>query len=134
MKAFARIGVLKQVGTIKLIQTMGIARKVRQVDEGRDKAIKDVAGIHAEARWDLFLVGQLYARNQQFTEAQRLYRAALQVGNHPPAEVLAALCQADVQAGDWSSLRADLGALERADAAKARNFRASWTAAIPVDG
>ena len=42
--------------------------------------------------------------------------------------------QVDVQAGDWSSLRADLGALERADAAKARNFRASWTAAIPVDG
>lgn len=120
-------------GVIKQLMEVAIARK-RQVDEGRDKAIKDVAGLHTEARWDLFVVGQLYARNQQFAEAQRLYRAALQVGNHPPAEVLAALCQADVQAGDWSSLRADLGALERADAAKARNFRASWTAAIPVDG
>ena len=118
---------------IKQLMEVAIAHK-RQVDEGRDKAIKDVAGINTEARWDLYLVGQLYARNQQFAEAQRLYRAALQVGDHPPAEVLAALCQADVQAGDWSSLRADLGALERADAAKAHTFRVSWTAAIPVDG
>lgn len=118
---------------IKQLMEVAIAHK-RQVDEGRDKAIKDVAGINTEARWDLYLVGQLYARNQQFAEAQRLYRAALQVGDHPPAEVLAALCQVDVQAGDWSSLRADLGALERADFAKAHTFRVSWAAAIPVDG
>jgi TolB-like protein len=118
---------------IKQLMEGAIARK-RQVDEGRDKAVKDVAGINTEARWDLYLIGQLYARNQQFAEAQRLYRACLQVGNRPPVEVLLALCQVDFQAGDWTSLRADLSALERADAAKAHTFRVSWAAAIPVDG
>ena len=116
---------------IKQLMEGAIARK-RQIDEGRDKAVKDVAGLNSEARWDLYVVGQMYARNQQFAEAQRLFRACLQVGNRPPVEVLLALCQTDFQAGDWASLRSDLSALERADAAKAHSFRVSWAAAMPA--
>lgn len=118
---------------IKQLMELAITRK-RQVAEGRDKALKDVAEVSGETRWDLFIIGQLYARNQQLVEAQRLLRASLQVGSRPAAEVLQSLAQVDVQLGDWKSLREDLAALERADGDKARQFRVSWASAIPIDG
>lgn len=118
---------------IKQLMELAITHK-RQIAEGRDRVTKDVADLGSEQRWDLLLIGRLYARNQQFQEAQRLYRASLQVGNHKPAEVLEALSLVDVQLGDWASLRGDLAALERADGEKARQFRVSWANAIPVDG
>ena len=56
--------------SIKQLMESAIARK-RQVAEGREKAAKEVADLSSENRWDLFLVGRLYARNQQLPEAQR---------------------------------------------------------------
>ncbi len=119
--------------TIRQIMESTISRK-RQVEQGREKVVQDLAGIQTEQRWDLFLVGQIYYRNYQYREAQRLLRASLRFGKHPPTEVLGQLLQIDWNFGDWASLRSDLAELERVDAEKARSFRTSWAAAMPADG
>ena len=118
---------------IKQLMEAAIAHK-RTLEQGKDKVVKDLAGISSEARWDLYLVAQLYGRNQQHREAQRLLRACLRLGKHPPVEVLQSLTLTDWQLGDWAGLRTDLAALERLDTEKAHSFRGSWGAAIPVDG
>ena len=120
---------------IKQLMEAAIAHK-RAVEQGKDKAVQDVAALNPETRWDLFVVAQLYGRNQQYREQQRLLRACLRVdpGKHPPAEVLHLLAMADWQVGDWASLRTDLAALEGMDVDKARSFRTTWAASLPTDG
>jgi TolB-like protein len=118
--------------SIKQLMDSAIARK-RQLEEGKAKALKEVADLAVEARWDLFLVGQLYGRHQQNREAQRLYRASLKTGKRPPIDVYTALVGTDVQLGDWPSLRADLQALEALDLPKARGLRSTWAVLIPAD-
>jgi hypothetical protein len=119
---------------VKSIVETAIQNK-RRVEEGKQKAIDDVAKISAENRWDLCQVARVYSSNHQEAEARRLWRACLEVGKSsaPRKYVIRDLVNADVALADWAQARKDLVALEKEDAETYRSSKTMFELQIPAD-
>jgi hypothetical protein len=121
---------------MKMQMESAIDRK-RKVETGAEAARKAVAELNNDVRWNLYVVGAQYQAHQQFPAAQRLLKAALQVGGRTASEENDAyrlLALVDLQMGDWASLRTDLASWAKVNEAAAKEFEKSYAMMIPVDG
>lgn len=117
---------------VKSMVQLAIQRK-RAIEEGITKAQREVENLSPGARWDLCVVANMYQRNEQFDAASRLYRACMQLGTKPKAEILSQLCLGAFQQGNWAELRKDLAAWMKEDETAALRFQNSYESAIPLD-
>lgn len=117
---------------VRAMMDSAITEKRRR-EEGKGKAEARIAGLDSRRKWDLCGVAREYAGEHQYAEAQRLYRACLQLGLEAKDLTLLGLLPVDIALADWAQARKDLEALkalggERANAAK------GYEMMIPNDG
>ncbi|HWE30379.1 MAG TPA: CsgG/HfaB family protein [Polyangia bacterium] len=109
-----------------------VIREKHEEEAGREKIKEKLASMSSEQRWNLCHVANQYAWAHQYREAQRLYHACFAVGG-VDKNALPMLIQADVQLGDWTAARRDLGELEKADPEMYRTMKIGYEMAIPSD-
>ena len=122
--------------TMKMQMESAIERK-RKAETGAETARKAVAELNSDVRWNLYVVGVQYQAHQQLPAAQRLLKAALQVGGRTSSEesdVYRSLTMVDLYMGDWVSLRSDLASWAKVNEVAAKEFEKSFAMMIPVDG
>jgi hypothetical protein len=119
--------------SIQLYMRNAIEHK-RSVEEGKAKAAADVAGVAPDARWDLCLMGQLYQRHLQYTEAIRLYRACIEVGTSPnKQQPIQGLYDCSLALGDFPAARKSLEQLAVLNPELAKVLRVQYDNMVPAD-
>jgi TolB-like protein len=111
----------------------GALRERRDAEDGKAKVRDELARMSADWKWDLCSVAMAYARSHRYVEAQRLFRGCFTVGGVQKAS-LPTLIHSDMELGDWTAARRDVGLLEKADPEMYRNMKTSYDLMIPVDG
>jgi hypothetical protein len=106
----------------------------RQAEEGKAKVAGELARLGSQQKWDLCHVARIYKWNHQLTEAQRLYRACLEVGTLPRGAVLRELVFADIDLGDFKSARAHYEELRKLDDKDFAAIRQAIELQLPTDG
>lgn len=106
----------------------------RKIEEGKATVAVELAKLSSSDRWDLCRVARVYNWEQQKTEAQRLFRACLEVGTARRADVLRDLVFNDIELGDWQAARADFAALEKEAPKEAAQVRPAFEVQVPIDG
>ena len=106
----------------------------RKEEEGKPKAAAELAKLSSQERWDLCRVARVYRYNQQVHEAQRLFRACLEVGSHNRLDTLRDLVSTDVECADWPSARRDLSEMDKLGDKDTAGFKRAMEFSIPVDG
>ncbi|MSP60817.1 MAG: hypothetical protein EXR72_10840 [Myxococcales bacterium] len=111
-------------------------RKKRKADDGQALAAAEVAKMGSSERWDLCRVAAIYRGHDQLREAQRLFRACLEVGKSifERKHTLRDLVFIDIECGDFAGARRDRAAFEKEDAAAYREMKSAFDMMIPVDG
>ena len=106
----------------------------RREEEGKTAAPARVAELATQARWDLCTVATVYERAAQHAEAQRLFRACLELGAGARVEALSGLVGAEIEQGDFAAARRDLRLLEAERGERAEQARRALEQRIPSDG
>jgi len=120
--------------SVKVQMDVAIRQK-REEEERRAELPKAIADIPPRLKWDLCHVASIYRSKHAQTEAQRLYRACLQVGHSSmrKTDTLKSLIWIDLDLADWQSARRDLAALEKEDPVEYRREKMTVEQAIPTD-
>ena len=112
------------------------AWKDELTDQARGAVRSLVPGDRLDSRqkWDLCHVARLYKWNHQLIEAQRLFRACLEVGTLPRGAVLRELVFADIDLGDWKAARAHYDELVKLNDKDFAAIRQAIELQLPTDG
>lgn len=107
----------------------------RAMEEGKAKAAAEVAALSPEARWDLCLVGQLYHRNGQNAEGQRLLRTCLELGpsDRDRIQALSNLFTASMALADYRGARLVIEQLTSINPDLARPLQFAFDNSAPTD-
>jgi TolB-like protein len=105
----------------------------RKQEEGKSKVAGELAQLDTRQKWDLCRVARVYKFNGQAVEAQRLFRACLEVGLHPRGETLRDLVFEDIELGDWKAARAHADELAHTDDKIFATIRQAIELQIPAD-
>jgi len=112
----------------------GVIAQRRKEEEGRGKVAGELAKLPPNLKWDLCHVARVYKWNAQAPAAERLFRACLDVGMHPRAEVLRELIFTEIDIADWKGARAHIDELSKSGEKDFAAIRQAMEIQIPTDG
>ena len=118
---------------VKMMMGVEIEFK-RQVEAGKPEAARRFAELDSRARWDLCRVADVYHSAHQYPEAQRLYRACLEMGTRERRYVLLPLISIDTELADWKSARKDLDLLGKEQLDNRATIMQGLSYQVPSDG
>jgi TolB-like protein len=112
----------------------GVIAERRKEEEGRGKVAGELAKLTPQLKWDLCHVARVYKWNAQHAEAERLFRACLDVGMHPRNEILRELIYSEIELAEWKKARAYIDELSKSGDKDFASIRQSMEMQIPTDG
>jgi TolB-like protein len=109
--------------------------KKREMEEGGDKALKEIAALSPQEKGNPCKVGQVFKDNQQWRRAREQLDVCLAQnrGPLPQGIVLMLLVQTASEQADWAGARKYIERLKSVDPAMAKNM-AGYEMTMPSDG
>ena len=115
------------------VQLENAIRQKREMEDGRGKVDDDLKRLDSRDRWNLCSVAQVWSRNHQWREAERLYRACVQVGTTNKwgwTELL----HMDIELGNWAQAKKDFAELEKSADKDVVQAAKGYMFQVPADG